>query len=249
MLKLMRDSFQQLKWILIAIVAVFILFIFVDWGAGFSGSRAAGTYAAVVNGETISIDEYGRALKNYEDMYRQMYGQQWTPAMAEQMGLPRQVMEQLVDQRLLVQEARRLDLSATPEEVREKLLAIPTLNPDGKFIGMELYTRFVTGPLGYASPAAFEEDLAREITAKKIESAMESSIVVSPKAADAEYRRISESAKIRYVLYRADREAANVTVTPQEVETYYRNNQGKYAHAEQRQIRYLIADTNLIRSH
>src|SRR5437588_9811583 len=34
MLKLMRDSFQQLKWILVAIVAIFILFIFVDWGGG-----------------------------------------------------------------------------------------------------------------------------------------------------------------------------------------------------------------------
>ena len=34
MLKLMRDSFQQLKWILIGIVAIFILFIFVDWGIG-----------------------------------------------------------------------------------------------------------------------------------------------------------------------------------------------------------------------
>ena len=34
MLKMMRDSFQHLKWILVAIVAIFILFIFVDWGAG-----------------------------------------------------------------------------------------------------------------------------------------------------------------------------------------------------------------------
>ena len=31
MLKLMRDSFQQLKWILIALVAIFILFLFVEW--------------------------------------------------------------------------------------------------------------------------------------------------------------------------------------------------------------------------
>ena len=44
MLKLMRDSFQHLKWILVAIVAIFILFIFVDWGGGGpnSGSRRPG---------------------------------------------------------------------------------------------------------------------------------------------------------------------------------------------------------------
>ena len=42
MLKLMRDSFQQLKWILVAIVAIFILFIFVDWGAGGAERRRSG---------------------------------------------------------------------------------------------------------------------------------------------------------------------------------------------------------------
>ncbi|HEY8850055.1 MAG TPA: SurA N-terminal domain-containing protein, partial [Thermoanaerobaculia bacterium] len=63
MLKLMRDSFQQLKWILVAIVAIFILFIFVDWGAGGarSGNQDRG-YAARVNGETISFRQYDRAL-------------------------------------------------------------------------------------------------------------------------------------------------------------------------------------------
>jgi hypothetical protein len=64
MLKLMRDSFQQLKWILIAIVAIFILFIFVDFGAGGARTRRdqERSYAARVNGETISFREYDRAL-------------------------------------------------------------------------------------------------------------------------------------------------------------------------------------------
>ncbi|HVR37803.1 MAG TPA: peptidyl-prolyl cis-trans isomerase, partial [Thermoanaerobaculia bacterium] len=78
--------------------------------------------------------------------------------------------------------------------------------------------------------------------------ALEGAIVVSPKAAEAEYRRVSESAKIRYVLYQASRAAATVTVTPQEVDTYYRNNQAKYQHNEQRSIRYLLADTGLLRA-
>src|SRR5215212_3884428 len=62
MLKLMRDSFQHLKWILVAIVAIFILFIFVDWGGGGpnSGAAAAVGYAARVNGETISNREFER---------------------------------------------------------------------------------------------------------------------------------------------------------------------------------------------
>lgn len=249
MLKLMRDSFQSLRWILLAIVAIFILFTFVDWGAGGMGgtSAAAGAYAARVNGETITFNDYNRALKNYEDMYRQAYGGQFTPEMAQAMGLPKQVLDSLIEQRLIIQEADRLNLTATPQEVRAKLLEIPIFMQDGKFVGMENYTRYVTGPLGYASAAAFEESLARDITLQKMQSAFENSIVVSPKAAEAEYKRMNENAKIRYVLYPAARDAATVTVSEQEIQAHFNANQSKYQHSEQRQVRYLLADVNRLR--
>ena len=252
MLKSMRDSFHKLKWILLAVVAAFVFgFVFLDMGLSGalrgdnSDNRA---FAARVNGETISYNDYYRALKNYEDVYRQMYKDQWTPELAQQMGLPQQVLNSLVDRTLLTQEAARLNLEATPEEVRKKLLSMPTFMQDGKFVGMELYTRYVTGPLGYASAADFEKDLARDITVTKIESAMTNSIVVSPKAAESEYRRTNENAKIRYVLIPAAQQAATMTVTPAEVDAYYKANQSKYTHGEQRTVRYLLADYNKLRA-
>src|ERR1700741_2248735 len=253
MLKVMRDSFHHLKWILIAVVAAFIFgFVFIDMGLGGGNLTGAqnenAAFAARVNGETITFNDYQRALANLEQMYAQMYGQQFTPEMAAQMGLPKQVLDSLVDQRLLGQEARRLNLEASPDEVRKKLLSIPTFSPDGKFVGMEHYRNYVVGRLGYPNAAAFEEDMAREITLSKIESAMQSSIVVSPKAAEEEYRRTNENAKIRYVLVPAALHGATATVTPADVETYYKANTTKYVHREQRQVRYLLADYAKIRS-
>lgn len=253
MLKVMRDSFHHLKWILLAVVVAFIFgFVFIDMGLGggnLSGAQQDNsTFAARVNGETITINDYQRALQNLEQMYAQMYGQQFTPAMAQQMGLPKQVLDSLVDQRLLGQEARRLNLNASPEEVRKKLLSIPTFSPDGKFVGMELYRNYVVGRLGYANTAAFEEDMAREITLTKMESAIQSSLVVSQKAADEEYRRTNENAKVRYVLVPAALHAAAVTVTPTDVENYYKANAAKYVHREQRQVRYLLADYAKLRT-
>lgn len=252
MLKVMRESFHHLKWILIAVVAAFVFgFVFIDMGLGGSGIRGRSkdqAFAARVNGETITYNEFYRSMKRLEDMYKQAYGQQFTPEMSAQMGLPKQVLDNLVDQRLLTQEARRLNLEASPEEVRRKLLEIPQFSDNGKFIGMELYTRYVTGPLGYASTADFETELSREISLQKMESALQSSVAVSPKAAETEYRRANENAKIRYVLVHAASQLANVSVTPAEVETYYRNNQAKYTHGEQRQIRYLLAEFAKIRT-
>src|SRR5258706_12240454 len=90
MLKLMRDSFQHLKWILVAIVAIFILFIFVDWGAGGAGG-GAGTdtraYAARVNGGTLSSREFDRARYYMEKNYGEMYRQPLTPENIPQGGV------------------------------------------------------------------------------------------------------------------------------------------------------------------
>lgn len=249
MLKLMRDSFHHLKWVLIAVVAAFIFgFVFLDMGLGGGGLGGAQTdmvYAARVNGETISFNDYQRALANVEQMYAQQFGQQFTPEMSQMMNLPTQVINMLVDQRLLTQEAQRLNLDASPEEVRKRLLSIPTFTENGKFIGMELYNSYV-GRLGYASPADFEEDLSREIALQKMESALQNSVLLSPKAVDAEYRRTNENAKIRYVLLPAGQIDA-VTVTPQEVEAYYNANKSDFTHGEQRKVRYILADYAKIR--
>src|SRR5438309_8681119 len=100
MLKLMRDSFQQLKWILVAIVAIFILFIFVDWGAGGAGGRAGDdrSYVARVNGETISSREYERELVYMQKQYEQIYRQNLTPEAIQALGLGKQALDSLIDQ-------------------------------------------------------------------------------------------------------------------------------------------------------
>lgn len=250
MLKSMRESFHQLKWILLAVVAAFIIgFVYVDMGLG--GAQQNRTqdrsYAARVNGDTITFAEYNRALYFAEENYKRMYGDQFTQQLEEQMGIPRQVLESLVDQRLMLQQAAKLHLTATPEEVQKKILSLPALNPNGKFVGTEIYERYIH-QVGYQTAADFEDDLAREITIEKMESALANSVVVSPKAAESEYRRTAESAKIRYALYSASREMANVTVTPAEVDAYYKTNQEKYAHGEQRELKYLVSDMARIRS-
>jgi len=249
MLKVMRESFHQLKWILLAVVAAFIIgFVFIDMGLGGARGRqeTERAYAARVNGSTISYRDYQRALYFTTENYKRMYGAQFTDEVAQTMGIPKQVLDTLVDQRLLLQEAERLHLDATQEEVRRKILQIPTLNPDGKFVGNELYTRFVQ-QIGFDNPADFEDDLARQITIDKMESALTDSVVVSPKAAEAEYRRLSENAKIRYVLYPSERELPAVALTPVDAQAYYNANKSKYMHGEQRDMRYLIADFLKIR--
>ncbi len=251
MLKAMRDSFQHLKWILLLIVFAFILLVFVDWGgAGRTGGGAVSGvgYAAKVNGETITLEDFQRALVMLERQYEQAYGQRLTEQDREAMGLQRQVLQGLVNQKLLLQSARQMNLAATPEEIRQEILALPVLNPNGQFVGAELYERYVKSALNYTSASAFEDDLAEDITLSKMESAIQSSVILPEKLVEDEFRRRNESASIRYVLVPVDTMLSQVQVTPEEVEQHYRSNASNYTHPAQRRVKYLQVDTEALRS-
>ena len=250
MLKSMRDGFRHLKWILFLVIFVFVMLVFVDWGAqGTGGSAgASGAFAARVNGETISLDDYGRALYYAEQQYEQIYGQPLTEEMRETIGIRRQVLQSLVNQRILMQEADRMSLKATPQEVRRRILGIPALSPNGQFVGAELYERFVTLNLGYRSAADFEDDLVQDLTLAKMDSVFSSIVVVAPQRAESEYRQRTESTSIRYVLLPSGDVMGDVSVSPDEVSAFYRENPDRYSHAEQRRVKYLLADVTRLRS-
>lgn len=252
MLKVMRDSFKHLKWILVFVIAIFIFFIFAQWGGGGGGNSGAATggdsVIAKVNGRTIPVRDFERgvfyAVKNYE----QMYGQNLSPEILKAMNIPQQVVDSLVDRVLLLQQAQDLGLTATEDEVRKKIYEIPILNPNGKFLGPAAYKRYVTVNLGFTSPAEFEEEIQDQITLDKLESALFNSVVISPAWAESEYRRRNENAKIKYLLYPAEKSLSQVSATPAEAEAYYRANSSSYSHPEQRQVKYLLVDLAQLRN-
>jgi peptidyl-prolyl cis-trans isomerase D len=190
MLKVMRSSFKQLKWVLVAVIVVFVAMVFVDWGAGGAGAVGAqvpSTYAARVNGDTISAMDYERAVYFAQKNFEQSYGQNLSPEMLAALNIPETVLQNMISRELLLQEADKLGLTATTEEVRKRILEIPVLNPEGKFVGAQLYERYVTANLGYPSASAFEEDIRAELTLEKLDSALANSVVISPAWAESEY--------------------------------------------------------------
>ncbi|HEY0787430.1 MAG TPA: SurA N-terminal domain-containing protein, partial [Thermoanaerobaculia bacterium] len=249
MLKVMRDSFKHLKWILLLIVAAFIIMVFAQWGGGGqAGAVTNVSFVARVNGDVIGVREYSRTMYYTEKQYEQAYGTALTPEMRDQLGLTQLVLNSLIDQKLLLQEAARLNLEATDAEVREYILKMPVLNPNGTFVGEELYQRYVTGNMGYPTTAEFEDNVKQELTLAKINSALLSAVVIPPARAEQEFRQRNENASIRYVLLPTTRTVAQVQVAPAELEQHYRENTARYTHPEQRNVNYLLADLARVRA-
>src|SRR5438309_255035 len=102
MITFMRRYRKGLQVGLLIVIAAFVASLFV-FGARGVGNDTAPDAVATVNGESIPLERYQRRYQAYVDAYSRMYRDKFTPELAERMGLPRQVVNDLVQEAVVVQ--------------------------------------------------------------------------------------------------------------------------------------------------
>ena len=244
MLKVFRDNLKHLKWILVFVVLVFIFFVWADFGTGIGNQGPGGPQvAAYVGDEEVTLTEFERQYRQLEGMYGQIYGNRMTPEMARQMGLPMQALNQAVNMKILLAEARDMGLEVTDDELRDNILQEPTFKDEqGRFIGEEAYQDMVRNRLGYASPALFEQSLREELLVRKLMDILNANLYVSDKEVEEAYREQVERARIRYIQLPRTRFAQNAQATEAEVKDYFAKHTQEYRLPEQREAAYLLVD-------
>ena len=244
MLKVMRDQFRHLKFVLWFVVAVFLLLVFVDWGTG--RNRGGGSSAAIRVGDlSMNEAEFLQRVRRTEDRFRQMYGDQWEQ-LRGRINIAEQTAAQIIQQELLAEEARKAGLTVTEKELQEKILSIPTFTrEDGTFVGSDLYARILRA--NGMTPEQFEEDLRTEILTDKLRRLLEDGIVVTDREAEEQLRKEKESASFDAIFVRTAQLLDKVTVSDDEVKAYYESHKDAFRRDEQRVIRYLQVETARLR--
>ncbi len=247
MLKVLRDNLKYLSWILWVVILVFIAFVFVDFGGGLGAQRGGGSPAATVGDETVSWKAFEREYRRLESQYRQAFGGQLPQQLVEQLRLPMQALDGLVDRRLLAMEADRLGIRVTDGELRDYLLAQPLLTGEsGGFIGGEVYERFVRSN-GFASTRDFEEAVREDLVIQKLTGSLSAGVAIDEKAVEASWREANERASVRYLHLPSTRFAAAARATDEEVRAWFESHRDDFHVEDQRSIDYLLVDATKLR--
>lgn len=198
MLKTMRNNIQSLKPILWIIVATFIISIFVVWGgAGRLGEGGKAGTLVSVGGETITSESYGTALKNRIESLKQQF-KELNKSFIEQLNLPQQVLEQMVEQALIGELARSMGLRASDDEVAAKIKSFAGLQRDGQFVGYQDYKRVLD--YNHINLAEFEDGLRKDIILTKAVQLLTAGVTATPAEVWDNYQKTKESAKIEYLV-------------------------------------------------
>lgn len=245
MLKVFRENLKSLHWVLWAVIAVFILLVFVDYGRGTAGLSRPDSSVVKIGDESVTWSEYQFAYQRMEQQYRAIYRDQFSDQLAEQ--LRRQALQQLIDEKIMIREARSMGLKVSDDELREAIFETPTFKDEnGRFVGDERYAEMLRG--GGFTPASYEAQVRDGLLFGKLNQILASNLYVSEQEVEDTYRQQVERASIRYLQLPQARFAQQARATDEELAAYFEENKAEYRMPEQRTIAYLLVEKPRLRN-
>ena len=245
MLNVIRKNIKSFYPLAIGLAAVFVLLVFTDFQS-LDGTQA-NPIAAKVGREDITFVEFERSYRNAENRYREIYGDAFTADLADQLQLPVQAIEALINDRLLTREAERLGLTVSREELQEEILAIPGLtDAAGNFIGASEYQQLLRS--NRYSVDEFEAGLRTSLLVTKLQNALSEVAHVSDAEVEKHARDAAERAAIRYIQVPASRYAAEAEPSADETAAFFEANREDFRLPERRRAGYLLVNTNTVRA-
>jgi len=242
MLKTMRKNVKSLKWLLWVIVATFVISIFFIWGgAGQLGGKGQTNALAYVGREKISSDEYQQSLRQRLDAMKKQFSG-LNQNLIQQLNIPQQTLEQLIQQRLLLQIARDKGFRATGAEVRDRIVSYPVFQKDGQFVGFDIYKRILD--YNHIPLKDFEEGLTNDVLLNKVVRYLTAGIIVSDEEVWESYRKQNDSAKIEYLVSEASKAEVKDKPTEAQIRERFEKNPAAYRVPEKRSGDYIFLKTD-----
>jgi peptidyl-prolyl cis-trans isomerase D len=254
MIRFLQKDTRLIRWLFGVIIGAtcITMVIFLVPGIFNDTTTASDTYATIRHGgflgrflpaqETIPVVDVQQAVR------RMARGQQipdmLMPIYMQQAG------QSLIQQHILIEEARRLGITASDDDVRRFLHTGQlgqVLFPDGQYIGDARYAELISDQL-QMTVEKFESEIKQQIMADRLRDLITGGIIVS----DAEVRdadlKQDTKIKFQYAVLSADDLRKTINPTDTELETFYKQNAAKYKDAdpEARKIQYVnITDTDI----
>ena len=231
----MREHAQS--WMLKGIL-ILVAVSFVSWGGYKYFGEKKVTYAAKVNRVTIEWREYRDALDKEVKQYREALGPSFSEKMIEELHLKDKILDRLVEKILVLQEAKRLGLSVSDEELRDAIESTPAFQENGQFDNRKYQWVLRSN---HMTPEEFEQGQRENLLISKAVSLIK---LNEGKVSDDEVldTYLFENERINLVFLKIVPDSLKSRVNANEVEIrdYYQKHQEEFRIPTLVQVQYLL---------
>ena len=165
------------------IVQVFLVLIalpFAFFGVESFRDGGAGVDVAKVGEVKISQQEFQQAVREQQDRLRGQLGE-LDPKVLDNPEFRQAILDDLIDQRLLFQEARKRHLFASDDAVRQAIMAVEAFQDNGQF-SQQRYEALLSAQ--GMSPAGFEAQVRQDLALQQLAGTIGRSGIVSQRVMD-----------------------------------------------------------------
>lgn len=225
------------------VVIALVILGFVGMNGQVFGDKSS--IVATVNGDQIIDLDLNRAYQN-ELRVREAQSDRMLSD-AEQKQLLEEVKQKLIEDTVILQEARRLGVEVSDREIARELRAIPTFRDEGGKYSPELYQKFLK--IRGFTQSEFEERMREDLLRGKLQQLVYTGASISEPAVREAYMEAQTQIDLTVVQIRPYSFDGDVTITDEErtkwlaenekqvKETYDRDFERLYNHPEQVQLR------------
>jgi peptidyl-prolyl cis-trans isomerase D len=189
---------------------------------------------AKVGSDEVTVADFSLLKKKIESQF----GGQFSLA---QIGMTNdRILEQAINSRVALQEARRLGLTASDEEVRDQI-ARQFSDPSTGAFDVQRYKDYVVR--NYGGVALYEQSVRDALAAEKLRAFVSAGAQVSDAEVRDNYMRENTEFNVTYVPVSAEELAGKVAPTDDELRQYFDAHKTDYRFLEpQKKIRYLFVN-------
>ncbi len=232
LLSLMRK--HAMSWIIKFMVSMIILvFIFFY---GYSWKSQEGAKLAEVNGESIGRNEYDRTYRDLVTSLQNEYKSVWSDKLIEAFDLENRALESLIENRIINQEAERMGLKVTKDEVREQILSMPAFQTNGRFDESK-YRALLS--YNRMDPEEFEATLLKDMLKNKLAQFLMTFLVPSDQDILDNYKYSKEKLKLSFVKFSPDDYKSEVKIDRSNLQSFFDGKKEDYRIPDKIKIAYI----------
>jgi peptidyl-prolyl cis-trans isomerase D len=232
-----KTGVRILFGIIIGMLALSMLLYLIPQGP--DSGQAAGDVVAKIGDQSVTLADIDQRLNEIR---------QNNPIPRQLEGLyANQILKQLVFQKEVEYEAKRLGITVSDQERADRIRQIlPTAFKGDTFVGSEAYSQQVLQRFQMTVPA-FEELIRSSMIEEKFHKLLTDGVSVSPGELQQEFRFENEKIKLDYAAVNPESLADKINPDESEIKAYYDQNKSKFVIPEKRVVRYGLLDLNQLR--
>ena len=221
------------------IVQVFLVLIalpFAFFGVESFRDGGAGVDVAKVGEIKISQQEFQQAVREQKDRLRGQLGE-LDPKVLDNPEFRQAILDDLIDQRLLFQEARKRHLFASDDAVRQAIMAVEAFQDNGQF-SQQRYEALLSAQ--GMSPAGFEAQVRQDLALQQLAGTIGRSGIVSQRVTDKVLALQSEARHVQEFVLPVENYVAKVKLEDGAAKKFYDENTEQFRTPDQAKVEYVV---------